>query len=139
MKQKKKSQQIEPKSKKPFNIKLLILLIVNTIIVFTLYCVGNHFEFYPTFWICFGLAIVLSLAYFIYNRGMTRNHVSADMLPSDWSEEEKTAYITDAETRKKKSKWLLTLIIPLIFTLVFDFVNLFYLDDLRKMLEGIGK
>ena len=51
-----------------------------------------------------------------------------DMLPEEWSEEQKLAYISDGERRLKKSKWMLTIIFPLVLTFLFDCIELFWGD-----------
>lgn len=135
-KKKQKKAIVEKEEKKPFNLKLLLMLAGNSVIFFALYETGNYFEFYPTFWICFSLALGFSLAYFIYNRGMSRNKITPEMLPSDWSAVQKCEFIADGERRKKKSKWMLTIIIPLFFVLAFDMVRLFYLDSLKELFKG---
>ena len=135
-KKKQKKAIVEKNEKKPFNWRLLLALVGNTALFFILYETGNYFEFYPTFWICFVLALGFSLAYFIYNRGMSRNNVTPEMLPQDWSAEKKCEFFADRDRRKKKSRWMLTVIIPLFFVLAFDMVRLFYLDSLKEFFKG---
>lgn len=78
-------------------------------------------------------AIVLAalfICYFICNGGFSRNVPTYDELPNDWDEEKKTTYIEGMTRRKKKAKIFLVFIIPLILTLMFDLVYLFYLDPI---------
>ncbi len=65
------------------------------------------------------------LAYVIYNRGFSRKGVTEDMLPLTWSAEQKRAYIDSAKERLEKSKWMLSVLIPLIVTIGVDAVYLF--------------
>lgn len=123
-------------AKKRFNIKLLIILVLNTVLFFGIYELGNYYEFYPVFWIYFALTLGFTAVYFIYNRGFVREKVTPGMLPEDWSAEKKCEFFDDRDRRKNRSKWMLLIIIPLILTLVFDVVNLFYLDKLKELLKG---
>ncbi len=134
-KKKKQKRTVEVSEKKPFNWRLLLILALNTVICFALYELGNYFEFYPTFWIFFALTLAFTLAYLIYNRGLSRDRITPDMLPEDWSAEKKCEFFSERDMRKKKSKWMLTIIIPLFLTLAFDMVNLFYLDSLKEFFK----
>ena len=59
---------------------------------------------------------------------MSRRNITPDMLPDEWSDEQKHAYIQDGENRLNKSKWMLTIIFPLILTFLFDSIELFWGD-----------
>lgn len=135
-KKKKQKKIIEKKERKPRSIRLLLILIMNTVIALGLYELGNYFEFYPTFWIYFALTLGFSLAYLIYNRGLARDKITPEMLPPDWSAEKKCEFFAVRDKRKKDSKWMLTVIIPLFATLAFDMVNLFFLDTLKGFFKG---
>ncbi len=137
MSKKKQRKQInEANEKKPKGVRLLLILIFNTVLALALYELGNYFEFYPTFWIYFALTLIFSLVYLTYNRGLARDKVTPDMLPDDWSAEKKCAFFAERDRRKKSSKWMLTIIIPLFLTLAFDMVNLFFIDSLRGLFKG---
>ena len=68
------------------------------------------------------------MVYIIYNRGFSRRNLTPEMLPDEWSEEQKIAYISDGAQRLKKSKWMLTIIFPLVLTFMFDCIELFWGD-----------
>ena len=135
-KKKKQKRAIEPKKKKSFNFRLLLILVLNTALSLGLYELGNYYRFYPTFWIYFALTLGFTLAYLIYNRGLARDKITPEMLGSDWSDEQKREFFADRDKRKKGSKWMLTIIIPLFLTLAFDAVNLFYIDTLKGFFKG---
>ena len=135
-KKKQRKQKNEAKERKPKGVRLLLILIFNTVLSLALYELGNHYEFYPTFWIYFALTVIFTLAYLIYNRGLARDRVTPDMLPDSWSAEKKCEFFSERDRRKKNSKWMLTIIIPLFFTLAFDMVNLFFIDSLRGLFKG---
>ncbi len=72
-------------------------------------------------------AVVL-LAYLIYNRGFVNKDVTVDMLPMDWSEERKQAFVEDNRMRAEKSRWMVTLIIPFATVFLVDSFYLFVWD-----------
>ena len=54
-------------------------------------------------------------------------------LPADWGEEEKIEYIADGKRRLEKSKWMLTVLLPLIVIYGYEIVELFIIP----MIEGL--
>ena len=75
-------------------------------------------------------AAVLILLYVIYNRGFSGRGVTPEMLPDTMTEKEKDDYIADSLMREKKSKWMLTFIVPLVFALLIDLLDMFVLQNL---------
>ena len=69
----------------------------------------------------------------IYNKGFTMVNRTADSFPEDWSYEKMCALTEEGERRKQKSKWMLLIIIPLMFTFMFDMIDLFILDSFRYL------
>ena len=105
----------------------LIVTLLNTVSIYGLYVILiTAFPPYATVTVSVYLVALaaFSFGYVIYNRGFSRKNVTIEMLPPDWPEEEKLEYLADAERRLKKSKWCLTVLIPLIFTF---FMDIFYL------------
>lgn len=117
---------VTPSGKKPFNWKLLLTLVVNTAVVFSIYRVAMNYSWFK---IVLGIylfaAAGLAIGYTLYNRGFSRRGVTADMLPDTMSAEQKCEFIADGERRMKKSKWMLTLLIPLLLTFTYDLLELF--------------
>lgn len=112
-----------------FNWRLLLMLIGNTIIVFAIYRIALNFIFFEFVLGAYMLITLgLVLGYVIYNRGFSRRGITVDMLPDSMSYEEKQEFVADAERRAKKSKWMLTLILPFVLTFLFDAVELFFGD-----------
>ena len=78
------------------------------------------------------------VAYIAYNRAFTRKGVTVDMLPDSWSDEKKQEYVEDGVRRAEKSKWMLSVIIPFLITILADTLYLFVWEGLLKsMLEGL--
>ncbi len=125
------SQAVAPvkTAARAFNWKLALIVAVNTVIIFGFYRLMLNFYYFE---IVMGIYLALTagivFAYFIYNRGMTRRNLTPDMLPDDWTEEQKAAYIGDGADRLRKSRWMLTIIFPLVLTFLFDCIELFWGD-----------
>ena len=66
----------------------------------------------------------LLIAYVIYNRGFTRKNVTEDMLPDSWNKEKKQQYIEDGKKRYDDSKWMLTVIIPIMIPIALELISL---------------
>ena len=67
----------------------------------------------------------LIISYIVYNRGFSRNGVTEDMLPSDWTYEQKLEYIENGRVRLQRSKWILIFIIAILFTFIVEALVLF--------------
>ena len=126
---------MERKNKKVF---YAILLVVNTVLCFALYRIllfyaGMTDDTFPSFVVMvvyFALLLGFTLGYLIYNRFFYRKGLLPEQLPDTWSAEEKTAFLADGERRLQKSKWMILVIFPLVFTFLMDAIDLFILDSL---------
>lgn len=130
----------DPNERVRQNRRYLILLVVNTLLFFTLYRV---LLFYAertdeTFWsflvmvLYMALLVGFGLAYLIYNRFLYRKGITAEQLPEEWSAEQKCAFIADGERRLRRSRWMILILFPLIFTFMIDTFDLFILDLIRR-------
>lgn len=113
---------------------LLLAEITGTIVAFALYRLAANLFLDFVFWVYVVITTVLALSYIIYNRGLSRRGVTVEMLPDTMSAAEKEEFIADAERRMKNSKWILALLIPFIFTFLFDAVELFLLDGFTRLI-----
>ena len=126
------------KSKK--NKRYLILLLINTVLFFTVYRTLISFgeqtqdTFYSFVCMVSYLALLLgfTVAYLIYNRFFYRQGVTYEQLPPEWSAEKKIDFVEDAKRRMEKSKWMITIIFPLVFTFFIDAVDLFIIDTFLR-------
>ena len=85
---------------------------------------------YIAYWAVFAAVLV---AYIAYNRAFSRKGVTPDMLPDSWSAEQKEEYIADGVRRAENSKWMLSLISPLLVTIAADAIYLFTWPMLRSL------
>ena len=84
------------------------------------------YYFFPAVMVVYMAALIALLtAYMIYNRGFSRKGITLDMLPAEWSEEKRRAFIESGEKRFERSKWILVFIIALLFTFLAESVTLF--------------
>ena len=113
---------------------LLLAEITGTVLAFAVYRLAANLFLDFVFWVYAIIATALALTYIIYNRGLSRRGVTIEMLPDTMSEAEKEEFIADADRRMKRSKWILALLIPFIFTFLFDAVELFLLDGLLELI-----
>lgn len=121
--------------KKPFNWRLLLTLVGNTVIIFAIYRLAIQTTVFP--WVM-GLylvaAAVMTVVFVAYNRGFSRRGVTPEMLPDTMSAQEKCEFIADGERRLKKSKWMLTVLFPLLVTFAYDIIELFVLEYFTALL-----
>jgi hypothetical protein len=114
--------------------KLLAMLLLNLAIVFGVYkyfvlvLAKQSLGYYVgIMWTYLALSAVLAVAYFVYNRGMI-HRVDDEQLPDTWSAEQKVRFKREGAERQRKSRWILLWLIPLIFTLAWEIVEVYLLQ-----------
>ena len=55
------------------------------------------------------------------------------MLPREWTREQKESYIADGKNRLNKSKWMISVIVPLLVPIALEALYIFTLP----LIEGI--
>lgn len=122
--------------------KLLLTIGINSVLLSAIYfgaCYGITDQFLRPisyivtvgFWVAFAGFLI---AYVIYNRAFSRKNLTVDMLPRDWSAEMRTEYIEDGKRRLKKSRWMLSVIIPIAVPIALDALYLFTLPLIQNLL-----
>ena len=81
------------------------------------------------------VTLAVSLRYIYLNRGLVGTAVTYDLLPNEWSEEEKKAFMDDFYARKAKSKKLLIILIPMIATFFFEIIDIYFLENILENLK----
>lgn len=121
-------------------ISLIITLVLTLAVLFVyrLFLVPDTplYRYYP--YVMWGYMIILTvfvLVYIFYNRAFSRNGVTVEMLPNEWSDEKKNEFIASGEIRKQKSKWMLMVIIAFLATFLVDAIELFVIP----MVSGLFK
>ena len=72
----------------------------------------------------------LIMAYLAYNRAFVNKDVTVDMLPDEWSEEKKQAFVESNRVRAEKSRWMVMVIIPFVVVFMCEALYLFVWDGL---------
>ena len=119
--------------------RYLILLLVNTVLFFAVYRIllfyaemaSNAIYSFCVMLLYMALLLGFVLGYLIYNRFLYRKSLTPDQLPDSMTAEQKEAFLADGKARLEKSKWMMTVIFPLIFTFLIDTIDLFILDLFR--------
>ncbi len=109
----------------------MLSLLVNTVILMVVYFwLPTQFEFSYLPFIYLGIGAILLLYYVIYNRGFSGKNITPDMLSDTMTLEEKQQYIKDSRERMEKSKWVLTILIPIMLVFAVDMIYLFVIPML---------
>jgi hypothetical protein len=110
--------------------KTALYLLLNTVILIALYYAiptWTHFMYLPHIYILAGAG--LGLYYVIYNRGFVGKNATPESLPDSMSPLEKQKYIEESRERMQKSKWVLTLLLPIIVTILIDMLYIFFISE----------
>ena len=136
---KKEERAAEEKARKKAsfekNKKYLLPLLLNTVLFYAVYAVLCNTPAYNiVLWVYAAALTGFSAAYLIYNRGLSHRKLTEDMLSDDMSPEQKRAFIEDIKARSDKSKWMITIIFPLVMTFMIDIVILFMIEPFMESL-----
>ncbi len=77
------------------------------------------------------------ITYLAYNRAFVNKDVTVDMLPPEWSEERKQAFVEDNRRRAERSRWMVMLIIPFVTVFLVESLFLFIWDPYIAPLLGL--
>ncbi len=133
-----RSPKNDPQTSKK-GMRYLVLLVVNSVLCFALYQslllfaerTGETFYSFLVMLLYTVLLFGFVLAYLIYNRFLYRKGLTPEQLDPAWSEEQKRAFLEDGEQRLERSRWMMTVIFPLVLTFLLDALDLFVLQYLR--------
>lgn len=120
------------KSFKEFNWRLLGKLLLSFTVIFGLYVtllkvaeINRSFMMQDIVMIVYSSVTTIVLCIFIVlNRGISKDIPTKEQLNQKWSDEEKTEFIESYVKSKEKAKKWLIILIPLLFTLLFDMMYL---------------
>lgn len=112
----------------------IALLFVNTAIIFGFYRYSLEKAMFVYVLAAYmAVFAALTLIFIIYNRGFSRKNITIDMLPDSMSEEEKQSFIDDGKKRLKRSKWMITVILPFAITFCLDAFSWFVIDLINAL------
>lgn len=112
---------------------LMLLLLINSIVLVALYFIAVSLGFEYILPIYCAVGAVLGIGFVIYNRGFSGKGITPDMLPSTMSMQEKEAFIQDSKQRLQASRWVLTLLFPILLAIAADIVYLYLFPMLGAM------
>ena len=84
-----------------------------------------------TMWVYFSLLCAFLCVYVVYNRAFVLQKRTVSELAKSVGTAEAERLIEDARERGRKTKWMVFVIVPLIFTFMLDMLNLFIFDIFR--------
>lgn len=117
-------------------LRTILLLLAETVAIALLYHLACGF--YPYAFLGFyAAAIALGFGYVFSNYAFTRNGVTLDMLPPTMPLEDKKRYLAERDTRKEKTRWMLMLLIPLLFVIGLDILVLFWGEPVIKFFRSL--
>ena len=117
--------------------KTAMLLLMNTMLALLIYfgCIALGFS--AIFFVFITLAAVLLLVYVIYNQGFVLRGATPEMLDESLPVEERQAMIDKAAARYSSSRWMMTVIIPLIVAVLADALYIYFLADLIRLIGDV--
>ena len=110
-----------------------LLLLFNTALFIALYFVLIDLGvwFMPPIYLAIGA--VFAVVFIVYNRGFYAKNATVEELPNTMTREEKLSYIQDGKNRLNRSRWMLTVLIPLILAVAADLAYLYIFPYLQEM------
>ena len=118
---------------KPENQWLLLLLIGNSIIFSVAYF--TLATIFPIYIVYLAVGAVMTLIFVIYNRGFVGKNLTPDQMSDSMTFEEKQKFIDDCAARLHRSRWMITVIFPIILAFCLDMMYLFLLPMLEGMFQ----
>lgn len=119
---------------KPESKKLMLYLLANTVLMIALYFAIpalTRFPYMPHIYLAAGAG--LGIYYVVYNRGFSGKGITPDQLPDTMSLAEKQKFIDDSRERMQKSRWVLTVLIPILVTYMIDMMYLFVFPYFKSL------
>ena len=122
-----------------FNVRLVTKLAALIIIALAVFELLENLGLYVIAVALYALiTLTTALWYIIYNKGNVSGKVTPDMLPAEWSAEQKQALIDDLAARRKNSKWAFLILIPMIVVFGAEMLELYVLPIFNNLLTALG-
>lgn len=107
--------------------KLALLMFgILAVLGFLYYFLLSRYIFWVTPALYISAAVLFLLFYFV-NRGFSSKPVTPDMLPDDWTQEQKRSFCEDDVNRKHFARKIMILLVPVLMLAAFDilYLNIF--------------
>ena len=108
--------------------RLIGALALSFAAVFTVFRVGVHFEWKAIYPVYYGLLLASLGSWLWFSHGLGGRMPDRDSL--NMPEEEKDGFLAKISRDKKIAKYISLLLIPLLLTFAFDFIQLFWIEPL---------
>jgi hypothetical protein len=118
---------------KPENKWLLLLMIGNSILFSVAYFALA--TIFPIYIVYLAVGTVMTFIFVIYNRGFVGKNLTPDQMKDTLSPAEKQKFIDDCAARLHRSRWMLTVIFPIVLAFSLDMMYLFLLPMLEGMFQ----
>ena len=123
----------EPQTPATDKKALLRMLLIHAVLIIGLYflAAGVGIPYISLLYVL--VAAGLAVGYLIYNRGFAYRGVREEDLSDKLSQEEKRALLFEVRERDRKSKWVLTLLLPIVVAVLLDLLYLYLLPGLEGL------
>ena len=122
-----------------FNIRLALTLSALILVFLATFKLMKSLDLYlVAITLYTAITLAVALWYIIYNKGSVSGPITPGMLPADWSADQKQAFIDDLLARRKRSKWALLILIPMIVVFGFELLELYIFPPLTALLTALG-
>ena len=118
---------------KPENKLLALILLGNSILFSVAYFVLA--AYFPIYIVYLAVGTVMTFIFVIYNRGFVGKNLKPEQLPDTMTLEEKQKFIDGCAARLHRSRWMLTVIFPIVLAFCLDMMYLFLLPMLEGMFQ----
>ena len=118
---------------KPENKWLSLLLVGNSILFSVAYFALA--PYFPIYIVYLAVGAVMAFIFVIYNRGFVGKDLKPEQMNDAMSLEEKQKFIDDCAARLHRSRWMITVIFPIILAFCLDMMYLFLLPMLKGMFQ----
>ena len=118
---------------KPENKWLALFLLGNSILFSVAYFALA--TIFPIYIVYLAVGAVMTLVFVIYNRGFVGKDLKPEQMSDTMSLEEKQKFIDDCAARLHRSRWMITVIFPIILAFCLDMMYLFLLPMLEGMFQ----
>ena len=115
-------------------VKLIVALSVNIIVFLGVFLVAWDCGLeWPITLLYSVITLAAALYYIIYNRGVIGKLPTHEMLPPTWDKTTREAFLDDMKERRKKSKWVMTILIPMILVFAYKILDIVFLSRISPL------
>jgi hypothetical protein len=114
-----------------FNFRLVIALAVSIIFFLGIFLVVWEMGYEILISCIYGaITLIAALWYMILNKGFVGKLPSAEELPLTWDKKTREDFIKDLKARRQKSKKLMLILVPMLFTFTYKLLELYVFPHL---------